>query len=94
MKIAALSAILSRFLRGFLVMQLIIAIAAAECLADGDTVTPYPRVSGDEVNADFSVKVNDTPVEACRTVMNVGYAHFAFTGTARTWIPSSQEPRG
>lgn len=51
-----------------------------------DAVTPYPRVPGDEPSADFTVKVNGTPIEACATAMNVGYAHFAFTGTVKVEI--------
>ncbi len=49
-------------------------------------VTPYPLVPGDAPNADYTVKVNGTPVAACGTVMNVGYAHFAFTGTVKVEI--------
>ena len=49
-------------------------------------VTPYPLMPGDAPNASFTVKVNGTPVAACGTVMNVGYAHFAFTDTAKVEI--------
>ncbi len=49
-------------------------------------VTPYPLVPGDAPNADYKVKVNGTPVAACGTAMNVGYAHFAFTGTVKVEI--------
>ena len=49
-------------------------------------VTPYPLVPGDAPNADCTVKVNGTPVAACGTAMNVGYAHFAFTGTVKVEI--------
>lgn len=55
------------------------------------SVTPYPRVPGDEANADFTVTVEGIPVEACRTAMNVGYAHFAFDGTVKVEI-TSREP--
>jgi len=45
-------------------------------------VTPYPRVPGDRPNLHFpSVRVNDTPIDTVSTDMNVGYAHFAFSGT-------------
>ena len=45
-------------------------------------VTPYPRVPGDQPNLYFpSIRVNDTPIDTVSTDMNVGYAHFAFSGT-------------
>ena len=44
-------------------------------------VVPYPRVPGDRSNPDFpSVKVDGVAVETVSTDMNVGYAHFAFSG--------------
>lgn len=55
------------------------------------TLTPYPRVPGDEANPTFVVKVDGSPVEACQTAMNVGYAHFAFEGTVKVEI-TAQEP--
>lgn len=54
-------------------------------------VAPYPRVPGDEANANFSVKVDGISVEVCQTVMNVGYAHFAFDGTIKVEI-TAREP--
>ena len=45
-------------------------------------VTPYPRVPGDQPNLYFpSIRVNDTPIDTVSTDVNVGYAHFAFSGT-------------
>jgi hypothetical protein len=50
-------------------------------------VTPYPRVPGDRSNPDFpSVKVNNIPVDTVSTDMNVGYAHFAFSGAVEVEI--------
>ena len=53
------------------------------CLAqDMATVIPYPRVPGDRPDPDFpSVRVNGIAVDTVRTDMNVGYTHFAFSGT-------------
>lgn len=57
-----------------------------------NTIASYPRGSGDAVNADITkVTVNGTEVPACSTVMNVGYAHFAFSGKVRVEI-TSREP--
>ncbi len=53
-------------------------------------MTPYPRVPDDEPNAHFTVTVNGTTVEACGTVMNVGYAHFAFTDIVKVEITASE----
>lgn len=50
-------------------------------------ILPHPRVPGDAASSDFiSVMVDGVPVEACTTVMNVGYAHFSFTGTVKVEI--------
>jgi len=54
------------------------------------TVIPYPLAAGDIASSDFTVKVNGTPIEACSTVMNVGYAHFAFTGTVKVEITARE----
>ncbi|HYD83671.1 MAG TPA: hypothetical protein VEA63_06450, partial [Opitutus sp.] len=55
-------------------------------------VTPYPRVPGDEANSDYvSVRVNGVEVDTVGTSMNVGYAHFAFAGTAKVEI-AAKEP--
>ncbi|MHC4437704.1 MAG: hypothetical protein ACYS3S_10120 [Planctomycetota bacterium] len=44
-------------------------------------VVPCPRAVGDRANLDFpSVKVDGVAVETVSTDMNVGYAHFAFSG--------------
>ena len=53
------------------------------CLAqDMVTVVPYPRVPGDRPDPDFpSVRVSGVAIDTVRTDMNVGYAHFAFSGT-------------
>lgn len=56
------------------------------------SVTPYPRVPGDEPNPDYvAVKVNGIPVETIGTTMGVGYAHFAFAGKVRVEI-TAREP--
>ena len=45
-------------------------------------VVPYPRLPGDRSNSDFpSIKVDGAAVETVSTDMNIGYAHFAFSGT-------------
>jgi polygalacturonase len=55
-------------------------------------ITPYPAVPGDEANGDYlSVKVNGVTVPAVTTAMNVGYAHFAFTGKVKVEI-TAKEP--
>ncbi len=55
--------------------------------ASAAAVTPYPRVPGDEPSRDYvSVRVNDIEVPTVGTTMNVGYAHFAFSGTVRVEI--------
>ena len=53
-------------------------------------VTPYPLVPDDAPNADYTVKINGTPVAACGTAMNVGYAHFAFTGRVKVEITARE----
>lgn len=55
-----------------------------------ETLIPYPRVPGDRPNADVTVRVNGTPIEATSLELNVGYAHFAFSGTARVEIVAKQ----
>lgn len=69
-----------------LVSCLLLPLAIAQA-----TVTPCPRVPGDAANAHFTVKVNGTPVDACSTAMNVGYAHFAFAGTVKVEITASED---
>ncbi len=71
-------------------VALVLSLRAGNTSAES-TLTPYPLVPGDTMNPDFQVKVNGTLVAACLTVMNVGYTHFAFTGTARVEI-SAREP--
>lgn len=58
------------------------------------TVTPYPRVAGDEANRDYvSVTVNGVPVDTVGTTMGVGYAHFAFAGKVKVKITASEPIR-
>ncbi|MGE5550608.1 MAG: glycoside hydrolase family 28 protein [Bacteroidota bacterium] len=56
-----------------------------------DGVIAYPRCPGDDVNKDYpSVTVNGMPVDTVMTGMNVGYAHFAFSGTATVEITARE----
>lgn len=66
--------------------SLLILILALATNAFGDVIA-YPRIPGDSPNDDYiSVTVNGTPVDTMMTAMNVGYAHFAFTGTVKVEI--------
>lgn len=59
--------------------------------AAADSLIVHPRVPGDAANADITkVTVNGTTIPACSTAMNVGYAHFAFTGKARVEITARE----
>ncbi len=71
-------------------MKTLLAIALAPASLAIASVTPYPLVPGDEANTHFTVKVNGMAVEACSTAMNVGYAHFAFAGTVKIEITTSE----
>ncbi len=74
----------------FIIVSLLFTVATSH--AAQDLLTAYPRVPGDSANADITrVRVNGTEVPACSTVMNVGYAHFAFTGKAHVEI-TAREP--
>jgi hypothetical protein len=53
---------------------------ACVCRALQGTVIAYPRAAGDRPNS-LSVKVNGIAIDTVYTDMNVGYAHFAFSGT-------------
>jgi hypothetical protein len=55
-----------------------------------DALVPYPRVPGDSASADFTVRVNGTDVETVGTDLQVGYAHFAFSGTVRVEITARE----
>jgi len=67
--------VLSCLIVCFLHLAFVIGIVEAE-------VFPYPRAAGDRANSSFpSVKVDGAAVETVITDMNVGYAHFAFSGT-------------
>ena len=47
----------------------------------GAEVIPYRRAAGESANFDFlSVKIDGVPIDTVSTNMNVGYAHFAFSG--------------
>lgn len=55
-------------------------------------ITPYPAVPGDDANSDYiSVTVDGIAVPTVTTAMNVGYAHFAFTGKVKVEI-TAKEP--
>jgi polygalacturonase len=55
-------------------------------------VFPYPRVPGYRANSDFpSVKVNGVLIDTASTDMNVGFAHFAFSGTVAVEV-TAKEP--
>lgn len=58
--------------------------------ATAASVTPYPRVPGDEASPHFTVTVDGTPVEVCHTAMKVGYAHFAFEGSVKVEITATE----
>jgi hypothetical protein len=73
---------------GILLCLLQLAFVGPTTWAD---VTPYPRVPGDRVNADFpSVKINGVKVDTVSTDMNVGYAHFAFSGTVTVEVTTKE----
>jgi hypothetical protein len=70
----------------FALLQLVCVCRAAR--AD---ITPYPRVPGDRPNLHFpSVRVNGTAVDTVSTDMNVGYAHFAFSGTVAVEVVATE----
>ena len=55
-------------------------------------VVPYPRVPGHRVNSDFlSVNANGVLIDTVSTDMNIGYAHFAFSGTVVVKV-TAKEP--
>ena len=53
-------------------------------------VTPYPRPVGDEVNAQYQVKVDGVEIPSTQPVLGVGYAHFAFKGKVRVEVTSAE----
>lgn len=67
---------------------------AASCLvtlsATAANVSPFPRPECDAANADFRLTVDETPVECISTTMQVGYAHFSFTGKVRVDLTASE----
>jgi polygalacturonase len=77
----------------YLVFRRTFLILVLFCLqffvAYGD-VTPYPRPEGDAANPQYSVAVEGLPVESIATVMDVGYAHFAFDGKVQVKITASE----
>jgi hypothetical protein len=79
-----------RQLASRLLAQLYLSCACATLLAD---VTPYPRPSGDAIDLQYSVSVNGKSVDSVCTVMEVGYAHFAFAGKARVEIKACETIR-
>src|SRR5688572_15155009 len=55
-------------------------------------VTAYPPPPGDEANRDYpAVAVDGVAVSPVTTAMQVGYAHFAFTGKVTVKI-TAREP--
>ena len=71
---------MQKVLPGLIVCLFHLALVSGTARAE---VVPYPRAAGDRANPDFpSVKVDGAAVETVSTDMNVGYAHFAFSGTA------------
>ena len=68
-----------KVLSGAIVCLLQLAFAGQTVRAE---VIPYPRADGHRANLDFlSLKVDGIPVDTVSTDMNVGYTHFAFSGT-------------
>ena len=57
-------------------------------------VVPYPRVPGGRASLDFpSVRINGVPVDTVSTDMNVGYAHFAFSGAVAVEVTAKETIR-
>jgi len=76
-----------------LVLSLMFFLLQIICVykAFSTAVIPYPRVPGDQPNLDFpSIKVNNVPIDTVSTDINVGYAHFAFSGTVTVEIAASE----
>jgi polygalacturonase len=53
-------------------------------------VIAYPRPLGDKANSEYRVSVNGMEVDSIATVMDVGYAHFGFSGKVRVTVRSSE----
>jgi len=66
---------------------LVLGASVGEVIA---AITPYPRLVIDEPSKSFTLKVEGTPVDCVHTAMQVGYAHFAFTGRVRIEITASE----
>ena len=59
----------------------LLQLAFADAVVEAKVI-PYPRVPDHRANSDFpSVKVNGVLIDTVSTDMNVGYTHFAFSGT-------------
>ena len=77
-----------RVLRGAIVCLLQLAFTGQIIGAD---VIPYPRIPGYRANFEFiSVKIDGVPVDTVSTDMNVGYAHFAFSGTVTVEVTTKE----
>jgi len=77
-----------RVLTSVIVCLLQLAFA---CQIVGADVIPYPRIPGYGANFEFiSVKIDGVPVDTLSTDMNVGYAHFAFSGTVTVEVTTRE----
>jgi len=79
---------MSKVLSGAIVCLLQLAFASQIVRAE---VIPYPRAAGEPANFDFlSVKVDGVLVDTMSTDMNVGYAHFAFSGAVAVEVTATE----
>ncbi|MBL7188068.1 MAG: hypothetical protein ISS70_17235 [Phycisphaerae bacterium] len=79
---------LPKVLSGAIVCLLQLAFAGQIVRAE---VIPYPRAAGERANLDFlSVKIDGIPVDTVSTDMNVGYAHFAFSGAVAVEVTTTE----
>jgi hypothetical protein len=73
------------------VLCLLLSLRVAPCCAAHAELVPYSRAPGDAPRADLTVHVNGVPIDTVSTEMNVGHAHFAFSGVVKVEIIANHD---